>query len=141
VSSSSLVLGEKEEGAPAVERLRALLFAVQSRSQAAMFRGIQILSFSREPASVWLTLTPMSIIARNWAFLLWASKQVAKIVHCGLPQDSFEALRLSAKLLRSQVLQEAEHFRRGLQQKVAKIVQCGETLPKKNRTSSVSTEH
>jgi hypothetical protein len=46
----------------------------------------------------------------------------------GWPQDLFEALSLVAKLLRLQDLKETEHFRHWRQEKVAKIVQCGEQL-------------
>ena len=52
--------------------------------------------------------------------------QVAKIVHCGLPHDSFEALSLVFQTTAPARLKETEHFRRRRQQKVAKIVQCGD---------------
>ena len=55
-----------------------------------------------------------------------AAHQVAKSVHCGLLPDFFEALVPCTNLLRSQDLEETEHFRRWRQEKVAKIVQCGE---------------
>jgi hypothetical protein len=38
-------------------------------------------------------------------------------------------------------LKETEHFCRWLQEKVAKIVQCGEALAREDRTSFASTEH
>jgi len=43
----------------------------------------------------------------------------------GLPQDSFEAV--VCQLLHPQGLEETEHFRHWRQEKVAKIVQCGES--------------
>jgi len=51
---------------------------------------------------------------------------------------SFELLLLGRFL---QELQETEHFWHWPQEKVAKIVQCGEALEEKNRTTSVSTEY
>ena len=63
-----------------------------------------------------------TLIARLERF----SQQVAKTVPCGLPQGLLEALTLVGQLLRPQVLEETEHFRRLRQQKVVKIVQCGE---------------
>jgi hypothetical protein len=59
-------------------------------------------------------------------------KEVAKIVHCGLPQEPFGACASCAKLLRPQDLEETEHFRRWGQAEVAKIVQCGEHLQGEN---------
>ena len=54
------------------------------------------------------------------------------IVHCGLPQDLLNLLYLVGQLLRPQDLEETEHFRRR-QQKVAKIVQCGEHIDPLNK--------
>jgi len=66
-------------------------------------------------------------------------EQVAKIVHCGLLQDSFEACALCANLLRPQDLEETEHFRRWRQEKVAKIVHWGANILRVPTTTTLRT--
>jgi hypothetical protein len=46
---------------------------------------------------------------------------------------------LCAKLLRPQDLEETEHFRRWLQEKVAKIVQCGEKIEEERPSAGVAS--
>ena len=58
-------------------------------------------------------------------------KRVAKIVHCGLPQDFLKLLCLVCQTIAPASFGRTEHFRRGHQEKVAKIVQCGETWVEK----------
>ena len=68
------------------------------------------------------------LVENNWSSLMqrdlfFASiKQVAMSVHCGRASDFLKLCALCAKLLRPQGLEETKHFRRWLQQEVAKIV-------------------